>query len=164
MSSSQESPHIGPPKRPRLMNTSHLVSKRYPPGSHRVQDRHLKSGSGTADEPSSRTAQQGWVFITCSPYGASCRWEGQPSRIAWRPRTTCSFLSRGKYDVFTILPGCNHAWCPSRSRIRRDWVSLWQIQSCNHFQDLSPGATQASATTQAFPRVCEQGRLALARI
>lgn len=45
--------------------------------------------------------------------------------MALGPRRTCSILPRSKYDVFTILPGCNHAWCPSLSRTRGDWVHMW---------------------------------------
>lgn len=69
--------------------------------------------------PMSRAAEQGWVFITCSPHRPRSRMEGRLPRMALGQRPTCSFLSRSKYDVFPIMPGSIDTWCP---RTESDWV------------------------------------------
>lgn len=51
--------------------------------------------------------------------------EGRLPRMTLGQRPTCSFLSRGKYDVFPIMPGSNATWCP---RMECDWVGIWDLQ------------------------------------
>lgn len=162
MSSSHRRSHMleRPPRRPRLMNTSRIEAT----PTRLAQSSRIDPWNLDQVQPMSRAAEQGWVFITCSPHRPQSRMEGRLPRMTLGQGPTCSFLSRSKYDVFPIMPGSIDTWCP---RTGRDWVDV-------------SGTSKAASTSKTCHRKgcageCDKpqrrphapwtkGRLALARI
>lgn len=113
------------PRGPRLLHTSRVetTSTRFAPAS-RVDPSGLDQV-----QPMSRTAEVGWVLITCSPTRNPFQ-GGGPSPSNDVPDTDlllCVWEQiRRKYDVFPIMPGSSDTWC---LRTGRDWVGVWDLQN-----------------------------------